>query len=174
MTETLRLFFAGVLLAVMVPWYAARADDSKEYAVKAAYLYNFTKFIEWPETPDKIINLCVVGDNPFGNALQLLEKKKSGSYTLAVRERVTKSNIHTCQVIFIRTGASEREALLKYLEGKPVLTVSDGEGFAKSGGMIGFVMLHNRVKLEINTKAMQKVNLQVDPTLLEIALRVVD
>lgn len=160
------------LFLILLPVASAQAQDSREYSVKAAYLYNFAKFIEWPKS-DKVLDICVLGDNPFGNSLRLLEKEKAGDRAIRVYNKTTRDTIGRCDMIFISKSSDALDDIFAYLRGKPVLTVGESDDFARTGGMIGFVMVHGRVKLEINSGAIAAAGLTVDPTLLEIAVNVV-
>lgn len=151
----------------------ARADDPKEYLIKAAFIYNFVKFTEWPGdlavSKQSNLNICVVGSNPFvGGATEVFKKASTAQLKLSVVEG-TKG---TCHILFI--SRSEASRVDQYLNaGGPILTVSDIEGFADRGGMIGFVLQDNKIKLVVNTKAATAAGLRIDAQLLEIALRVI-
>ncbi|TAJ07873.1 MAG: YfiR family protein [Nitrospirae bacterium] len=145
-----------------------------EFAVKSAYLYQFTLFVEWPEeslgNPSDPIVVCVLGDDPFGPFLDALTRKTSQSHPLQVRRIRQVRNAGDCHVLFI--SASERERLvtiLASLSHRRLLTVSDMEGFAGAGGIVEFVPVEKRVRFGINTEAARKAGLRISSKLLSLA-----
>ena len=159
---------------------SARADDNKEYLVKAAFIYNFIKFVEWPEdraiSKQSSINICVVGSSPLSGTGSVFKAASTAKLTLSLVSEKNPRNIGSrCHIAFI--GASEESRLsdvLAPLKDQPVLTVSDIDDFADRGGMIGFVTEDNKVKLVINPKAATATGMRIDAQLLEIATRVID
>jgi hypothetical protein len=159
----------------------SRADQpAQEYAVKAAYLYNFAKFVQWPldtfASENSPIRLCVIGDDPFSQALDVIVGKKVRNHPLTVhnlpfRQMVTKNN---CNIFFISQSEKEHvEDLLAVVSYTPVLTVSDIRGFADAGGMIGLVNIGQRIRFEINVLAVRQANLEISSQLLKLA-RIID
>ncbi len=158
--------------------YAAQ-NVSGEHQVKAAFLYNFAKFVRWPDHPVSqqtnapIINLCLIGKDPFGPVLEVLQQKQSG-FDLNIHRNIHPTQASRCNILYIGDSKQiDMPALLQRLSDKPVLTVSDADDFAETGGMIGFVMHRQRVRLEINPNAAYRAQLKIDPALLEVAHRVV-
>jgi hypothetical protein len=166
-------------LALATPL-SARADDSKEYLVKAAFIYNFTKFVQWPG--DKAIggqsniDICMLGNSPLIATSDVFKKASTPKLSLSlVEEKSWREAPGHCHIVFISTSQeSQLGEMLAFLKDRPVLTVSDMGGFANRGGMIGFVLSDNKIKLEINTRALNAAGMKVDAQLLEIALRVID
>lgn len=158
----------------------ARADDNKEYLVKAAFLYNFVKFVEWPDakaiSQQSSIDICVVGDSPLMRTGNVFKAASTAKLNLSlVEERNVKNVPGHCHIAFIsRSLEGKRSEVLAGLKGQPVLTVSDMDDFAENGGMIGFVMSDNKVKVAVNKKAVTDAGMRVDAQLLEIALKVID
>lgn len=160
-----------------VPGAMAGEEKLSEYQVKAAYLYNFAKFIEWPpRTPGQqnTFTVCVLGKNPFGNALDELNGKQVRNQKMVIRYISSVNEIKGCEMLFI--SASEREnvttiiAALSSVRG--VLTISDTRRFMQAGGMIGFVTVEDRVRFEINNKVAQHANVQISSQLLSLAVMV--
>ena len=150
-----------------------------EYQVKTAYLYNFTKFVEWPEKTtagQSTFTIAILGRNPFGNALNALAGKPVNNRKLLVRYIKSAQEAKDCDMLFI--SAFEREnmrdiiASLGSLQG--ILTISDAEYFLRSGGMIEFVMVDGRVRFEVNYRAAQQANLRISSHLLRLATRVIE
>ncbi len=146
-----------------------------EYQVKAAYLFNFLKFVEFPsesfDDPLAPFVIGVVGDDPFGNALpQVVIGKTVQGRDLVIHLYRTGEDLRGAHILFI--SASERKRLpmiLSGLRGSSVLTVSDTEGFLEAGGMIQFLNENNRVRFAINADATSRANLKVSSKLMSLA-----
>lgn len=157
-----------------------RAQETKEYLVKAAYIFNFVKFIEWPG--DKAvshvpsIDICVMGESPLMGAESVFKAASTAKLTLRlVKENDVQEAAAHCHVLFVSDSEAGRfKSIISSLKNSPVLTVSDIDGFADGGGMIGFVASDSKIKVEVNTKSVTRAQMRVDAQLLEIALRVVD
>jgi len=146
-----------------------------EYQVKAAYLFNFLKFVEWPAEKAGDLQarwvIGVVGDNPVGNVLmQLVAGKNVLGRELEIKKLQPEENMRGCNILFI--SASERSRLpsiLGGLRGSNVLTVADMDHFIESGGMIQFVMEDGSVRFSIDVGATAQAKLKVSSKLLSIA-----
>lgn len=148
------------------------------YAVKAACLYNFIKFVEWPERafPEGSTSLIigVLGENPFGTTLNALNGKVVKGKSLIVRQVATVREAQNCQMLFI--SSSERARLpqiLDALQSASVLTVGEMGGFTKSGGMINFTEQGNNLAFEINQGAALRARLTISSQLLKLAKSVI-
>lgn len=157
----------------LAPAFASSAPN-KEYLVKAAYLYNFLKFIRWPDGTEQV-NLCIYGDNPFGSFLdKIAQKAESNGITFNIHSNIEKTRHGQCTILYIADShATQVATILSSLDQKPILTVSDIPGFADKGGMIGFTMREQKVRIEVNLTATEKSTLMVNPELLEVADRVI-
>jgi hypothetical protein len=149
-----------------------------EYQVKAAYLYNFGKFVNWPSgfTPvdkDAFI-ICILGQDPFGTALEsTVAGEKIGGKPVQVRRISKKQDVSSCRVLFI--SSSERDRLDEVLTGFAlvnVLTVSDMPNFTSRGGIIQFVVVDNKIRFEVNLSAAERSNLNLSSELLKVAVAV--
>ena len=147
---------------------------SREYELKAAYLYNFVKFVEWP--PDALpessstIQICVLGEDPFGSNLAAISDKIAGGRKLTIRRVARPEGMPACNVLFI--SASERKRIrevVSALGNSSVLTVGDMDSFAEQGGMINFFNERNHVRFEINVAAADRARLKLDSRLLNLA-----
>ena len=146
-----------------------------EYQVKAAYLFNFLKFVEWPDDPFADTHghwvIGIIGDNPFGDELtQIVSGKTVQGHELQVRQFQPGEDLHACHVLFI--SASEKKhlpSMLAALDGSSVLTVADMDHFIASGGMIQFVMEEKRVRFGIDVGASSRARLKVSAKLLSLA-----
>ena len=163
-------------LAVLLLLSSARAETppQAEYRVKAAFLYTFAKFVTWPQhsgadTSDTM-HICVLGKDPFGDAFETVFARTTTPRRVEVTRHRSASGTTACDVVFI--SASERERLpriLRHFGNRAVLTVSDMEGFADSGGMINFVIRNNRVGFRINLDAAERSGLKLSSKLLRLA-----
>lgn len=154
---------------------SAYAAD-KGQLVKAAFLYNFTKFVTWPGelsiASRSSINICVIGNNTLGDATAVF--KEGSTATLTINAKILSSSPTTpgeCHIAFLTT--SQPRALAKQLQAASILTVSDAESFAENGGMIGFVEENNKIRLVVNKLAVEQAGLKIDAQLLEIARKVI-
>lgn len=175
-----RAVVALIALLGVVAWpLSTVAQVASEYDVKAAFLYNFAKFVEWPAQAFPAIgepfSLCIFGDDPFGGYLErVVEGKSVQDRTLAVRHLAHVEDTAPCQMIFIGTSElSQLHGILATLTDAPVLTVGDTEDIVYRGGMIGFHMVGNRVRFLINQDAVERVGLHVSSQLLKVADKVI-
>ena len=148
--------------------YAEHARPA-EYEVKAAFIYNFAKFIEWPADAGASFNLCVLGEDPFGAALDLINGKPVRDKNVAVKRIKSHQQLKTCQIVFI--SASEKEHLpqiLDAVENLSVLTIGDTNGFTQQGVAINFYIEDEKVRFEINPKAAESADLKISSKLLKL------
>jgi hypothetical protein len=160
-------------LGLGFPSFCQAAGEPTEYQVKAAFLLNFTKFIEWPaaafETPAAPIAICILGDDPFGSALDQFVAGEVVNGRKVTVERIKHAPPpKACQVLF--TARSEKDAARSLLGlGMGTLTVGESEAFVRDGGMIAFVVEDRRVRFEINQTAAQSAGLKLSSRLLNVA-----
>jgi hypothetical protein len=159
------------LLLGSIPTHAAMRE---EYEVKAAFIYNFSKFIEWPTDvlpkAGEPFLIGVLGDNPFHGHLQMLERESVQGAPIIIREYRRAKEAKVCHILFISRSEEKRvDAILKELAGTQVLTVSDMDGFIKLGGMISFRMKDQKVQFMINRNAMLGAGLKPSSELLKLA-----
>ncbi|MCP5159565.1 MAG: YfiR family protein [Gammaproteobacteria bacterium] len=152
----------------------AWAVEFDEYAVKAAYLYNFAKFVEWPpgsfSTTDAPLSICIAGDDPFDNKLEMLSGKVVEGHPVEVRHIPAATGFERCHVLFIGRVEQKRfKTLLARLGRLPILTVSDIDDFAQAGGMIGLIETEQRIRFDINLDAANQANLKLSSHLLKLA-----
>ncbi|HUV04281.1 MAG TPA: YfiR family protein [Armatimonadota bacterium] len=152
-----------------------KSRPAAEYQVKAAYIYNFAKFVEWPSkvfsNANSPIIIGVLGDDPFGDTLeQTIKDKTVNGRRLQVRRFDKTSDVGVCHMLFV--SSSEKMRLSKALDrvkDSNVLTIGEMGGFARQGGMIGFTMEGNKVGFEINLERAKKAGLNVSSQLLKVA-----
>lgn len=158
---------------------AADAQISKpeEFQVKAAYLYNFGKFISWPGSKSGTsFPICVLGRDPFGSALDTTIAGDSIDDKKLVVKRISSTHeADDCRILFVSSSeATALKEILLSVQKLPVATVSDIPGFVNQGGMIEFVLRENRVKFKVNLAAARQSGLALSSQLLKVAVEVRD
>jgi hypothetical protein len=166
-----RVRFLCLLLTLLAAQGAGRAQSAGEYELKAAFLYKFAGFVQWPEDAGTgVICIGVVGQDPFGAMLNVVVNGKSlNGRSFTIRRARNARDLPACQIVFV--SSSERpqlRAILNQLQ-PDVLTVGDMPGFCESGGIIGFELVDRRVRLRINLEAAQRAHLQISSKLLSLA-----
>ena len=150
-----------------------------EYEVKAAFLYSFAKFIEWP--PDALPGnedtfvITILGEDPFGGSLDdILRDKRVGDRRVVVRRVPRGQDVGPSQIVFISDSESQQlPGLLKRFQGAAVLTVGEADHFAERGGVVGLRTEKNRIRLDINLAVAERARLKISSELLKLA-RIVD
>lgn len=170
---------AIVTIAACARQTGAQGGASSEYQVKAAFLYHFAQFVEWPpeafKDADSPVTYCTVGDDPFQGALDSsLNGKALGARRFRVWHLKQAEQAEGCHVLFI--GGRDKKSIpstLASVEGKATLTVGETDGFAQDGGMIGFCLEDNKIRFEINLGAAQRAKLKISARLLALARKVI-
>jgi hypothetical protein len=170
-TALIVVFCANTLLA---------QTTAKEYRIKAAFLFNFAHYVEWPAATFKDANspltYCTIGDDPFEGVLdESLSAKSVGTRPLRVQHLKPPENFQGCQIVFI--GANEKKritAILETLKQSPILVVGESNHFIQQGGTVGFLSEENTVRFEVNLDAAQRARLNISATLLSVAKSVID
>jgi YfiR/HmsC-like len=178
--RTLLLRMLGMLSVLALGFGCpAVAAERPEHEVKAAFLYNFGKYVRWPKSmpePDSAFVIALLGTDPFGAALdEMVRGNRIDNRPVAVRRVSKLSELGACEVLFI--GASEEarlESILAELPKAPILTVGDMPRFVERGGMIGLVMSNRRVQFEVNAEAAERSGLMLGSQLMRLARAVVD
>lgn len=172
-----RLWLAGLSLAMLLACRALAADAGAvgEYQVKAAFLYNFTKFVDWPgaaaKPADAPFVIGIAGDDPFGSMLdETIKSEKAAGHPLIVKRFKRGEPVGGCQILFIsRSETGHLESVLKQTEEEPVLTVGDADGVAARGVMINLILVKGTVKMEINLHRAEQARLRISSKLLGLA-----
>jgi len=177
---------ASVLLSVVIalnalqPLWGAVESPTLEYQVKAAFLYNFAKFIEWPDeefpAADSPLIIGIVGDDPFGSILdQTVRGKTINGHPLVLRRFVPGEDFKQCHLLFISRSLKDSvESILAALKSESIVTVSEIENFARRGGMINLIVADESVKFEINLPAVERAGLKISSKLLSVARAVIE
>ena len=164
--------------AVQADANSAKASASREFRIKAAFLYNFAKFTVWPAEAfadaKAPLRLCVLGEDPFHGALAALEGRTAKNRPIVAGRLSSGDPLGQCHLLFVSASEHERlGTILKSLRGMPVLVVGDTPSFARSGGTIRLKIVSNKVRFEINVGAAQHAKLKIDSRLLKLG-RIVD
>lgn len=154
---------------------SAQAPAFDEYQVKAAFLYNFAKFVEWPPgtfaNANDPIGICIVGQNPFGSTLEnMVQGKRVGDRMFAVRRLADTQQASQCQILFI--GATEwkrTRTLLDGVKSTGVLTVGESDDFTALGGIINFRLDGPRVRIQVDLQTAEHARLRISSKLLSLA-----
>lgn len=168
---------AGLLLGtlLMLSRPAVAAETSVEFRLKAAFLLNFAKLVEWPATRFKgsedPLRLCVLGADPFGPVLDgTIKGKRIGKRPITVIRSAAAKDLLGCHLVYLGAGERSRyTAHMKALSDRSILTVDEGNQFTWPLGMIRFYLDKDRVRFEVNPSAMEKAKLQMDPKMVKIA-----
>ena len=148
---------------------------NSEHEVKAVFLFNFAQFVEWPSKslpePNSPIVIGILGKDPFGVYLEETIKDETvNGHPLVIERYTDPAKIKNCQILFITAGKTTRfDTIIKALKGRDILTVSDGNNFAKQGGMIRFITENNRIRLRINLKAVKASGITISSKLLQLS-----
>ena len=169
---------AAACAFLAIPALHAQNPRPTDYQVKAAYLYNFGRFVEWPEkaaaNQGGPFTVCVLGQDPFGPSLDAtLAGETIGGKTVVAKRISGAEESGDCQILFLSlTDDSRLNKIIAGLDKKAVLTVSDMSQFVKHGGMIQFVLEGKKVRFEVNLTATQHAGLTLSSELLKIATAV--
>ena len=169
-----------LLTAMAVGSHAEGLDssDSSEYLIKAGFIYNFAKLVEWPSTafaqPDSPIVIGILGDDPFGATLDKIvtDKKINGRGFAVKRLRWGKDlkDLRDCNILFVSSSEKEHmDSVVDAMKWLPVLTIGDAPGFAKRGGIVNFTVEDNKVRFEVNVEAAKHADLTISSRLLTLA-----
>jgi len=163
-----------IAAAFLICLLAKAQQPPLEYQVKAAFLLNFTKFIQWPAdsaSPGSPFGICILGEDPFGIALDQIVAGETYQRRKITVQRVHRPVPPSCLVLFVSNSEKELDTLLAGL-GPGVLTVGDSPGFLRDGGMIAFVVDNRRVRFDIDLAAAIKARLLISSKLLTVARNV--
>jgi hypothetical protein len=170
-----KVWSAIAVIAAFAVVGAAETSPLTEYQIKAAFLYNFAKFVEWPATalrdPRAPVIVGVLGEDPFGEDLDdTLSDKVVGGRQLVVKRFGRLRDVGASHILFI--SSSERGRLpeiLRALQHMSILTVGETEEFARLGGVVNFLLEDNKVRFEVNVDAAERAGLKVSSKLLRLA-----
>lgn len=155
-----------------------QSEGTTEYQVKAAFMFHFAQFVDWPSNafkdPAAPLTYCTIGDDPFQGGLeQTLLGKTIGPRQLRVLHLEQAPQAQQCQILFVAVEGKRLRSVLEPLKKSPVLTVGDSENFAHDGGIIGFCLEEKKIRFDINLDAANQAELQISARLLALAKNVI-
>lgn len=150
-----------------------QAEQPSEYRLKVAFLYNFSAYTEWPSLPDQALNLCIYGEDPFGENLQHLQHKKVHEHEILVRHTRNTEDLPGCQIVFItHSGINNLNEIIKQLNGLPILTIADTPGASQQGVILNMAIKNGKVTFEANAAIAKGNRLKLNSQLLRFATEV--
>lgn len=164
------------LIGAMMPAYAqSELGVEREHEIKAAFIYNFAKFIEWPETQftdaEAPLVLGILGSDPIDAALDSLANKTVRGRQLTIQRIAAPENLSQCHMLYIcKSEKPDLKQIIEHLGNQPILTISDIPDFNKTGGHINLVLRQNKIRFIINSAAAKKANLKISSRLLKLSL----
>jgi hypothetical protein len=178
-TSLIKYFALSVLVMACLTLFCpqtgwAEPSQLNEYEVKAAYLYNFAKYVEWPASAfareNAPLTLCIIGTSPLNEVIESLAGKTIKNRRLVIRQFSRIEDLNECHILFINAAVkTSYTQILASISSRPVLTVSDGTGFANTGGIIEFVPVGDKIRFKINNRTAQQVNIRISSHLLRLA-----
>lgn len=168
------LLLLGLCLALNATAFSGEAGSRAEYELKAAFLFNFSRFVAWPqEQAERDFFICVLGRDPFGVHLEALAGRKAADRHIRVLRAASIAEAQGCQILFIAGDSTDEVvSLVTSFKGRPILSVSDHQGFALGGGIIELVQDKERLGFEINLEAARRNGLDISSKLLQLARKV--
>jgi len=169
------IFIVMMMLGQASYAWAQDSEASSEYLIKAGYIYNFAKLVEWPAIafaqPDSPIVIGIVGNDPFGPIIdKVLEGKKVNGHPFLIKRLKPTADVKECQILFIGSSLGSHVAdTIRLTRGTPILTISEIPGFADRGGIINLTLEQNKVRFEVNVDAAKEADLNISSRLLVLA-----
>jgi len=171
-------------IAIILLWtsalgHAQNIDSANEYQLKAVFIYNFSKFIVWPESAfaDSAagFQICVMGDDPFGDVMKALSGRSYLSHPIQIKYPHNLNEAKKCHILYVTDSGKSTQwrDIVKNLGDAPVLTVSSSEEAMQTGFGIGFVIMDGKIRWAINLNSTRKAQLKVSAKLVEIAISIV-
>ena len=147
------------------------ADNIAEYTIKAAFIYNFARFTEWPDESNEL-KVCIYGEDPFGSSIDKLNGKQTNGRTIKVIRTRSIDEVRSCHIAFLNIIPPEQRLFaraLQDIEGADVLTVSDAQGVVDFGVMIGLKIDNDKVAFDVNHTVAKASNIEISAKLLRLA-----
>ncbi|MFO1288818.1 MAG: YfiR family protein [Rubrivivax sp.] len=167
------LLATALVLALLFAPPPVRANELPEYRLKAAFIYNFLVFAEWPPETGSTLNLCIHGKDPFGAEIDGLQGKVANGRTVAVQRKGAGESLKNCQAVFIAPSMIDGLArVLDSLRGLPVLTLADSPGAMHRGVALNMNVAQGKVTFEANLQAARAAGLGLSSKLLRLATEV--
>jgi hypothetical protein len=164
-----KLWLVVLLAATLLPGAGARAGSLAEDSAKAGFILNFTKYAEWPGAGGDLL-VCSLNESPLSGKLEALQGRQVQGRSISVRTATRANEWRDCQVLFIAEDEAQLiDSVLRNVNQRAVLTVSDASGFAQAGGIIGLKLRAGRIRFDINQGAARQAGLKLSSQLLKLA-----
>jgi hypothetical protein len=168
-----QLLCAASLAVMSVLATSAAAEELPEYRLKAAFLYNFIMFTEWPTSTGGTLNLCIYGSDPFGAEIDAVQGKAVDGRRIAVQRKNAADSLKACQIVFVAASAMDSlPRVLTGLRGQTVLTVADSTGAMHQGVALNMAVRQSKVSFEANVPAARNGGVVLSSKLLRLATEV--
>jgi hypothetical protein len=161
---------ACILILLLLSGPAVLAQSQNEYAVRAAFVLNLAKYVEWPQA-SPVLTVGFIGEGPMGDTLkQMLDGKSSDSRPIQVLLYPSNEALERCNIIYITHSSSKKNrAALERVGSRSILTVGESDSFTREGGMVGLVRVGEKVQIQINLDATQAARLRISARLLNLS-----
>jgi len=176
------LSFKGIITSLIILYNLlmldilfAQTETGKEYDLKSTFIYNFTKYIKWADSDSaEDFKIVILGDDDIITPLEKIAKMRTvNNRKILIKHLENIQDIETCHILFISASKKNKlNTILKNIEHKNILTISDSKGFAHKGVAINFVIIEGKIKFEINSRALGRAGLQVSSQLQKLAILV--
>ncbi|MCK5831233.1 MAG: YfiR family protein [Methylococcales bacterium] len=173
------LFFFNIVLVFLSIPISVADIRIKEDTLKAVYSFKFGKFVQWPESKlnnsKKTLGYCILGKNPFTNAAfksieNALVKGRKLKIQIYSSGLLSDDALQDCHIVYVsQSEKNHQQHILAVLRNRPILTISDIDGFSQKGGMITLININERIHFEINPVAFKRAGLKVSSKLIELA-----
>lgn len=168
----LKVLLAGAALGSMP--LLSMAAATPEYQIKAAFLFHFVQFVDWPdsafETPSDPLVVGILGDDPFGSTLdEIMRDEKVHGRSITIERYASAENARRCHLLFVSLRSAMLRGAMDQLGPAPILTVSDAEGFLEQGGIVRLFTEQGRIRIGINLQAAERARLRLSSKLLRSA-----
>ncbi len=161
--------FIGLVLSTQL----LAVNHINEYQVKAAFLYNFIAFTQWPDDIDQTLNLCIYGEDYFGQEIDKLQAKSVDNNNIKVIRLTSLEKSKACHVLFISKSAiDDLPNILASVRGESILTIADSPEAASKGVIINMNLTQNKINFEVNLESARSVRLDISSRLLQLATEV--
>jgi hypothetical protein len=170
MTLRKRIFFLGIIIILMGanPMPAQENAGGKEYAIKADFLYRFIDYVHWKNySKSQTFKIAILEESPITTSLIDITKNKK----IEIKEYKTLNEVGFCNILFVPYNCTVPiETILAKFSGKPVLIVTEQVGLGKKGAHVNFIYIENKLKFEVNLKAINKAGIGISSFLLQHAI----
>jgi hypothetical protein len=166
---------AVAILLGVTPGAGKPSNETAEYPVKLAFIYQLALYVRWPSdsfaTPTTPLVVCVVGDDPFDPDLEReLQSHSVDNHPIMVRKARRRDNLRTCHMVFVAAQESKQAAgVIGELKGAAILTIGESQGFAEQGGIVNFTVQQSKLHLEVNLDAARQTPLTISSRVLALA-----